>query len=457
MFEIGKIGRLDLGYPGENKARVIEIDMTAWLEDFPGAAVGVMVKRPNESVFYPAALKRDEENGNIIRWTITRADVAIEGEGEAQIILTNEDDVELRSRVVTTRIGASMTGTEVEAPPPESTFVSQVINAAAQAEAAVEKMPSIGENGNWYAWDAEAGAYVDTGIPSRGEQGPQGEKGDIGATGPQGPTGETGPQGIQGVPGVAGEQGPQGVQGVAGADGKDGAAATIKVGTVTTLAPGSQATVSNSGTANAAVLDFGIPRGADGEGGGSSGEAGADGEDGGYYTPSVTDDGILSWAPSKADMPAVEDVNIKGPKGDTGATGATGPTGPQGEKGDKGDTGPQGEKGDIGPQGEKGDKGDTGPSGTDGKDAFTGAYALTVASTAWAGDAAPYIATVACDGVTAESHIIVGVGGTLTADQQAAFAAAMIVCTAQAAGSITLTAFGEVPTIDLPVNVLEVG
>lgn len=43
--------------------------------------------------------------------------------------------------------------------------------------------------------------------------------------------------------------------------GQDGAAATIQIGTVTTLPAGSRATVSNSGTTNAAVLNFGIPRG----------------------------------------------------------------------------------------------------------------------------------------------------------------------------------------------------
>lgn len=41
----------------------------------------------------------------------------------------------------------------------------------------------------------------------------------------------------------------------------DGEAATIEVGTVTTLPAGSDATVDNSGTENAAVFDFGIPRG----------------------------------------------------------------------------------------------------------------------------------------------------------------------------------------------------
>lgn len=48
--------------------------------------------------------------------------------------------------------------------------------------------------------------------------------------------------------------------------GSKGDAATITVGTVTTLPAGSQATVVNSGTSGAAVFNFGIPKGADGSG-----------------------------------------------------------------------------------------------------------------------------------------------------------------------------------------------
>ncbi len=96
--------------------------------------------------------------------------------------------------------------------------------------------------------------------------------------------------------------------------GEKGDTATVRVGTVTTLPAGSEATVTNRGTESEAVLDFGIPRGYDGTGEGGSSEGG------GYYTPSVTDDGLLSWTPSKANMPEVEAVNIKGPKGDPGYT-----------------------------------------------------------------------------------------------------------------------------------------
>jgi hypothetical protein len=61
------------------------------------------------------------------------------------------------------------------------------------------------------------------------------------------------------------------VNGVLGATGPSGAAATVSVGTVTTGAAGSQASVTNIGTASAAVLNFTIPQGAPGTGGGGGG------------------------------------------------------------------------------------------------------------------------------------------------------------------------------------------
>jgi hypothetical protein len=59
--------------------------------------------------------------------------------------------------------------------------------------------------------------------------------------------------------------------GSAGPTGPTGAAATVSVGTVTTGAAGSSATVTNTGTAGAAVLNFTIPQGAAGTGGGGGG------------------------------------------------------------------------------------------------------------------------------------------------------------------------------------------
>lgn len=64
--------------------------------------------------------------------------------------------------------------------------------------------PYIGANGNWYTWDTETGAYVDSGVD---------------------------------------------------------ASITITVGTTSTLPAGSSATVTNSGTATDPIFNFGIPKG----------------------------------------------------------------------------------------------------------------------------------------------------------------------------------------------------
>ena len=68
---------------------------------------------------------------------------------------------------------------------------------------------------------------------------------------------------------ASGPAGPQGTAGTNGTNGAPGAAATITVGTTTTLPAGSSATVTNVGTSDAAVFDFGIPKGANGTGTGT--------------------------------------------------------------------------------------------------------------------------------------------------------------------------------------------
>ncbi|SFS09559.1 TGF-beta propeptide [Granulicella pectinivorans] len=83
-----------------------------------------------------------------------------------------------------------------------------------------------------------------------------------GAAGAQGPQGLQGFNGPQGLPGATGPYGPAG---------PTGAGATIAIGTVTTSAPGSQASVTNTGTPTAAVLNFTLPQGAPGTNGTGSG------------------------------------------------------------------------------------------------------------------------------------------------------------------------------------------
>ena len=122
--------------------------------------------------------------------------------------------------------------------------------------------PTIGKNGNWYL------GSTDTGKPSRGA---------AGTPGAAGASGKDGSPGADGKDGITPAIGENGNWYLGSSDtgkpsrGADGAVPDIQIGTVTTLPAGSDATASMGGTAENPLLNLGIPRGADGQGGGSGG------------------------------------------------------------------------------------------------------------------------------------------------------------------------------------------
>lgn len=93
-----------------------------------------------------------------------------------------------------------------------------------------------------------------------------------------------------------------------GQPGADGQAATIQIGEVVTGAAGTNAIVENTGTENAAILKFTIPRGA-------TGTPGTDGKNGATFTPSVDTNGDLSWS-NNGNLPNPETVNLRGAQGE---------------------------------------------------------------------------------------------------------------------------------------------
>lgn len=124
------------------------------------------------------------------------------------------------------------------------------------------------------------GEKGDKGDP--GEKGAQGDKGEPGSKGDKGDTGDKGSPGEKGdkgdpftyndftaaqLAGLKGEKGEKGDKGDPGEKGSPGAAATISIGTVTTGDPGTDASVTNSGTEHAAIFDFVIPKGESGASG----------------------------------------------------------------------------------------------------------------------------------------------------------------------------------------------
>ena len=169
-----------------------------------------------------------------------------------------------------------------------------------------------------------------------GPVGPQGSKGDTGdaATIAVGTT-STLPSGSSATVSNSGTSSaavfnfgiPKGDKGDKGDTGSAGAAATINVGTTTTGNPGTNASVTNSGTSSAAVFNFTIPRGNKGDKGdtGNTGPAGADGA------------AATIAAGSTTTLPAGSDATVTNSGTSSAAVFNFGI--PKGDKGDKGDPG----------------------------------------------------------------------------------------------------------------------
>ena len=181
-----------------------------------------------------SALEAIQQAGQTVTGQITQAGAtqvgAVQSAGTTQVGLVNSAGQQQAENI------AQAGSQQVQAVQAAGTAAVGTVNdarddAVEEIETANAHPPQINpDTGYWQVWDAETGQYVDTTTKA---QGPQGNKGDTGNPGPQGETGAT----------------PQ-----------------LTIGTVTTLDPGEDATVTITGTAEAPVLNFGIPKGEQGDG-----------------------------------------------------------------------------------------------------------------------------------------------------------------------------------------------
>lgn len=377
---------IKLGRRGENQARKVVFDVLGkWRDGYGEGVASLIVQRNGDAQPYPVTVT--EEDGALV-WLVSSVDTAVSGEGAAELRYTVGDTI-VKSQIYKTRVRETLENSGETPPPAYQSWVDEVLQAAADAETAVSKMPYVDETtGNWFKWDATAGAFADTGVAAtgpQGEVGPKGDKGDTGDTGAQGEKGETGPRGPQGIQGETGPKGEKGEVGATGAQGPEGK-------------QGPQGLTGETGPIG--------PQGPQGPRGeqGVQGEQGPRGETGkgftvlGYYDTKAALDAAQKATAAAGDAYGVgtaapydiyifdgitgEFVN-NGPL--QGAKGDTGPEGPQGPKGDPGETGPQGPagadgaKGDTGSEGPRGPQGETGPAGADGKTPVKGTDYFTPA------------------------------------------------------------------------------
>ena len=313
---------IKLGRRGENQARKVVFDVLGkWREGYGEGVASLIVQRNGDAQPYPVTVT--EEDGALV-WLVSSVDTAVAGEGAAELRYTVGDTI-VKSQIYKTRVRETLENSGEAPPPAYQSWVDEVLRAAADAETAVSKMPYVDETtGNWFKWDAAAGAFADTGVAATGPQGEVGPKGDTGAQGPKGDTGSTGPKGDTGATGA---QGPKGETGATGATGPQGP----------------------KGETGA--------RGPQGEQGiqgeiGPAGPQGTKGDKGDAFT--YSDFTAAQLAALKGDK---GDTGPQGEKGDIGATGPTGPEGPRGPKGEQGQQGQTGPQGETGPAGPKGDTG----------------------------------------------------------------------------------------------------
>ena len=281
------------------------------------------------------------------------------------------------------------------------------------------------EDDEIFIWSELATDWVSLG-KLQGPQGPQGPTGATGAQGPKGDTGAQGPQGVQGIQGEKGEQGATGATGPTGPTGPEGP-------------EGPQGPQGETGPQG----EQGI-QGPQGEAGESAYTAASKG---GYTGTETQFNSDLAKIGNKADK------TVPAAAGNLAALDAAGNLSDSGKK-------PADFQAKVTASGLLKGDGNGGVTAAAAGTDYSGPKATvtaTLLASGWTGSEAPFVYTLAIAGVTATSYQELLPAVNITAEQLKALQAANITDAGEAAGSMTLKAYGKVPTVDIPIRVIKEG
>ena len=135
-----------LGYQGENLARKIVFDVSAFQKTYPEGRIELLAQRKGDALPYPAA--RTILDGEHLIWILTDADTAKKEYGKCELCC---------------HVNGKLAKTEVW-----TTFTMPALCTAAESpesSAQTQHLPKIGENRTWWIWDERSEAYIDSGIP----------------------------------------------------------------------------------------------------------------------------------------------------------------------------------------------------------------------------------------------------------------------------------------------------
>lgn len=284
---------LAIGRRGENDARRVVFDLSAWRGDYGDGTVQLLHQRAGDESPYPCALTVE---GDTAYWLIRAADVDKAGWGSAQLHYYVGDT--LAKSAIWRTVTADALGDPSEPPedPARAWFAAireqignldeltteakdnlvAAINEAAKTGSGSGNVSMRVDNG-YIQYSTDGGASWDNLIATADLRG---AKGDPGTDGKDGITPHIGDNGNWYLGGTDTGKPSRGATGPAGADGKaggqgprgdTGATPNLQIGTVTTLGAGEDASASISGTPEEPRLNLGIPKGAQGEAGSGGG------------------------------------------------------------------------------------------------------------------------------------------------------------------------------------------
>lgn len=231
---------INLGYYAENEATQVIFDISSLIDLFGSGSAVLLHKRATDTNAYPVTV---DQEGGTVTWTVTNIDTNVVGYGKCELYYY-VDETLAKTIVFSTYVTEDIGTTGSTPPDPYETWVETLTELGAEtlqnaqdaaqsasdaegyaeaAEAAAQMLQNVSATATTLAPDQDATASYDDGVFSFGI-----------------------PKGVKGDPG------------------QDGSTPHFSVGTTTTLSPGSDATVTQTGTDANPVLNFGIPQGVQG-------------------------------------------------------------------------------------------------------------------------------------------------------------------------------------------------
>lgn len=123
---------IELGRRGENQARVVEFDCSAWVKEHGDGTIVLLAQRNGEGAPYPVFTERD---GSTVRWTVNSADTARPGFGKAELQLVIGDKV-VKSGTYSTLTQVALDDPAEETPEPFEEWTAAMAKTVARMEEA---------------------------------------------------------------------------------------------------------------------------------------------------------------------------------------------------------------------------------------------------------------------------------------------------------------------------------